>query len=268
MTDLAVIMSVYCKDSISFLKESVSSILNQTYGNFHYYIVFDGPVSSGINEYVYSLKDDRIRLYELETNQGLAAALNYLLAIVLSNTGYKFIARMDADDVSLSGRFESQRQYLISYPDITVLGTWYEEIDESGNYLHTRHLPCNHKQLSHRFMIRTPFAHSSVMVRRNLFDIAGYYPTDTHLMEDNLLWGTALANGLKFSNLDTVLHKLRIDNDFYKRRTGILYGLNYIRTKFRIIRILGASPVYYFVSFCFGFLRMMPPFFFRLLRNF
>jgi glycosyltransferase involved in cell wall biosynthesis len=76
MTDLAVIMSVYQNDKVSFLKESVQSIIDQTFSQFHYYIIFDGPVASEIESYITTLSDCRIKLFRLEKNGGLARALN------------------------------------------------------------------------------------------------------------------------------------------------------------------------------------------------
>ncbi|HLN21849.1 MAG TPA: glycosyltransferase, partial [Bacteroidales bacterium] len=94
-------MSIYHRDRLSFVKESVESILNQTFSDFHYYITFDGPVNQEVDKYVSSLQDGRIRFYRLEQNRGLAVALNYMLEIILKNPEYKYIARMDADDVSM-----------------------------------------------------------------------------------------------------------------------------------------------------------------------
>ena len=87
MTDLAVIMSVYKNDKLKFVTESVQSILNQTFTQFDYYIIFDGPVADDINSYIGSIGDNRVKLFRLEVNQGLAAALNYLLRIILNESG-------------------------------------------------------------------------------------------------------------------------------------------------------------------------------------
>lgn len=260
MTDLAVIMSVYKNDKLKFLKESVQSILDQTFSQFHYFIIFDGPVSFDIDAYVTSLTDDRIKLLRLEKNGGLASALNYLLEIVLKNSEYKFIARMDADDISMPTRFEKQRNFLLEHLDISIIGCWYEEIDESGRHLSYRRLPSDHESLRKRYFTRTPFAHSSVMFRRELIEKAGLYPTDTVLMEDNVLWGRALKEGLTFANIPEYLLKFRIDKDFFKRRSGIKYGCNFIKTKFKINRLLNSPLFAYILLIEIGIIKMMPPF--------
>jgi glycosyltransferase involved in cell wall biosynthesis len=267
MTDLTVIMSVYKNDKLKFLKESVQSILDQTFTQFHFYIVFDGPVSPDIDTYISSLKDSRIKLFRLEKNGGLASALNYLLEIVLKNPENKLIARMDADDISLPARFERQHDYLFSNPDISCVGCWYHEIDELGRHLSDRKLPVEHEALKKLYYIRTPFAHPSVMYRRNLIETAGFYPTNTVLMEDNVLWGKALKAGLLFANIPEYLLKFRKDENFYKRRSGIRYGWNFIITRFKINKSLN-FPVYsYMFSFLIGLFKMMPLFILRNIIN-
>jgi glycosyltransferase involved in cell wall biosynthesis len=260
MPDLAVIMSVYKFDRFSFVQESVQSILNQTFTQFDYYIIFDGPVSSEIKEYITSIADERVRIFQMDKNMGLAAALNYLLELILKNDEYKFIARMDADDVSVLNRYEKQYKFLIKNPDISVVGCWYEEIDEAGKHLSYRKLPTEHEELRKRYYTRTPFAHPSIMYRRELIEKAGFYPTDTVLMEDNVLWGRALKSGLRFSNLPEYLLKFRIDEMYYQRRSGIKYGWKYIKTRFKTGMLL-SFPLYVFpISFLTGIVKMMPAF--------
>jgi glycosyltransferase involved in cell wall biosynthesis len=264
MTDLAVIMSVYLNDKLVFVKESVESILNQTFSDFHFYLVFDGPVSQEIEDYFKTLNDERIKLFRITENGGLAGALNYLLEVVLKNPEYNLIARMDSDDISMPGRFEKQYEFLKDNQDISCTGSWFEEIDEDGNILYYRRLPIDHEALRRRYITRAPFAHSSVMFRRSLIETAGFYPENTVLMEDNLLWGNALKQGLKFANIPEYLLKFRIDKNFFKRRSGVRYGWNYIRTRFAINKMLGSGFVSYLFSFCIGVIKMLPPFILKL----
>jgi glycosyltransferase involved in cell wall biosynthesis len=263
MPDLALLMSVYKNDKLSYVIQSIQSILNQTFNQFDCYMVFDGQVDADIAEYITSLSDQRVKLFRLDKNAGLAGALNFLLEIVLKIPEYKLIARMDADDISLPLRFEKQCNFLLDNPDVSCVGCWYEEIDESGKHLADKRLPTEHEALRKRYYTRTPFAHPSVMYRRSLIEKAGYYPTDTILMEDNVLWGRALKAGLRFANIPEYLFKFRIDKKFYKRRSGIKYGLNFIRTRLKINRSLN-FPIYsYLFIFIIGLVKIMPSFFVR-----
>ena len=193
----------------------------------------DGPVSADIEEYISNLRDIRLRLFKSQINMGLAKAMNQLLNEVLNNQEYKFIARMDADDISMPERFGLQREFLIRHSDISCVGSWYREIDEDGKQLSERKLPTGSEDLRNYYFIRAPFAHPSVMYRRELIEIAGYYPEDTILLEDNVLWGNALQHGLKFANIPESLFKFRIDKYFYKRRSGLRYGWNYIKKNWK-----------------------------------
>jgi len=263
MTDLVVIMSIYKNDRLEFVKQSVQSILNQTFSQFDYFIVFDGHVSSDIDRYITSIGDSRVRFFRMEKNGGLAKALNYLLEKVLKNPDYKMIARMDADDISLPSRFEKQRAFLSENTEISIVGSWYEEIDESGKHLATIKLPSDHKTLKKRYFTGTPFAHPSVMYRTQLIEKAGLYPTDTILMEDNVLWGLALKEGLRFANIPEILFRFRIDKDFYRRRSGINYGWKYLQRKSELNNKLN-SPFYLFPLLVGkGFLKMFPSFIFK-----
>ncbi len=263
MTDLAVIMSIYKKDKLNFVKESVQSILSQTFTQFHYYLIFDGPVSADIEEYFSDIQDQRLRLFRSQANMGLATALNKLLGEVLKNPEYKFIARMDADDVSMPERLRLQRDFLIMNSDISCVGSWYWEIDEDGKQLFERKLPTGSEELRNYYFKRAPFAHPSVIYRRELIEIAGFYPVDTILLEDNVLWGNALRQGLKFANLPQFLIQFRIDKNFFRRRSGIKYGWNYIISRFKINKKLNSQPGTYLYSLFSGTIRMLPSFIFR-----
>jgi len=265
MPDLAIIMSIYYADKLKFVKESVESILNQTFNDFEYYIAFDGPVAEDVDFYITSLKDPRVKLHKLEANKGLASALNYLLGLVLQRPEIKFIARMDADDISMPDRFKKQRDFLLENNDISCMGSWYEEIDENGKHLSFRKLPVDNENLRKRYMTRTPFAHSSVMYRRELIEKAGFYPEDTILMEDNVLWGRALYCGLKFANIPENLHKFRIDDGYFTRRSGLKYGFNYIRTKYQLIKTLHIPAKTYCITFLIGIYKMLPSFITKLI---
>jgi glycosyltransferase involved in cell wall biosynthesis len=267
MPDLAVIMSVYKNDKLKIVIESVQSILDQTFTQFDYFIVFDGPVALDIDNYLTSIGDSRIKLFRLEKNEGLARALNYLLEKVMMNPDYKLIARMDADDISYPSRFEKQRKFLLDNPDISCVGSWYKEIDESGKHLADIKLPLKHEDLKKRYYARTPFAHPSVMFSRELIEKAGFYPTDTILMEDNALWGNALKASLRFANIPVYLFKFRIGMDFYKRRSGFKYGWNNIKTRFEINRSL-KFPLYAYLLVSFiGITKMMPALFLRVIYS-
>ena len=271
MTDLAVIMAIYINDKLEFVKESIESILNQTFTQFHLYLIFDGPVNKDVEHFITSVKDNRIKLFRLEHNGGLAIALNHLLEVIIRNPDYKYIARMDSDDISMPERFQLQRDFLIKHSDIFCVGSWYREIDEDGKQLSERKLPTESEDLRNYYYKRAPFPHPSVMFRPELIEKAGFYPVDTILLEDNVLWGNALSKGLNLANIPEYLLKFRMDNNFFRRRTGIKYGWSFIVNRFWMNKKLNAPFQIYFYSLLNGIFRMMPPylfkFFYKIIRN-
>ena len=116
----AVIMSLYRNDTIEFVTLAVESILNQSYTDFDLYIQYDGPIKDEVDAYLSHLNDERIHIYKRLENKGLAQSLNDLLKIV-KPLEYDYIARMDADDISTTDRFEKQIHYFFSWASFLLV---------------------------------------------------------------------------------------------------------------------------------------------------
>ena len=123
---ISVVMSTYNRNE-GYLRESIESILNQTYSKFEFIIVDDGS-DNGAKEIIGSYHDPRIRLLINEQNIGLTNSLNK----GLDECRGEFIARMDDDDIALPERFEKQFAFMRENPDVIVCGTWIEIIDEKS----------------------------------------------------------------------------------------------------------------------------------------
>ena len=112
---VTVLMPVYnCE---KYLRESIESILNQTFKDFEFLIINDGS-SDKSAEIVESYNDNRINFVQNEKNIGLAASLNRGLDIAKG----EYIARMDADDISLPERLEKQVRFMETNPQIGICG--------------------------------------------------------------------------------------------------------------------------------------------------
>ena len=127
MTRLVVIMSLYKSDILEYVRLAVDSVLSQTYADFDFYIQFDGSVSKDIDDYLSNIQDERVSIFRRDANKGLAFSLNELLDRVMPNA-YQYIARMDADDISMPERFEKQIAFMDAHPEVDCLGTWAIEI--------------------------------------------------------------------------------------------------------------------------------------------
>lgn len=198
---LSVIMPVY--NGEEFLAAAIESILNQTYTNFEFIIVNDGSTDSSqkiIENYV--SKDERIILIS-RANRGLVSTLNE--AITKSRGVY--LARMDADDISLPTRFQEQVSYLNKHNNVDVVGCDYEHIDSQGVVKRLVRVPKTEDEILLTLFFTVPFAHPSIMGRKVAFSQVMYEESP---IEDYLLW-TKMYKAGKFSNIDKVLFNYRHD---------------------------------------------------------
>ena len=130
---ISVIMPVF--NGENFLQDAVGSILGQTFTDFELIAIDDGSTdnSTALLE-SFRLNDRRVIIQRHTENQGVTAALNTGLALARG----KYIARMDADDISLPVRFEKQVAFMETHPEIDILGSAVRLMDERGRkYRHT-----------------------------------------------------------------------------------------------------------------------------------
>src|SRR5690606_10772234 len=109
----------------------------------------------------YANQDGRILLQRNTTNLGLGHSLN----IGVNKAESKWIARMDADDVSMPTRLERQLEIVSRYPRLGVLGSWAQDIDATGAFTRIRSVPTDQESIS-RLIWTNPFIHSSVLLNR------------------------------------------------------------------------------------------------------
>ena len=131
---LTVLMTVY--NGEPYLKDAVSSILNQTYRNFHF-LILDNASTDNSRKIIRKFKDARIELVELIENISHTAALNRGLKLIDT----PLVARMDADDISINNRFEIQVAFMEKNPSVVLLGTAFQTIDENGDLIAHYHPP-------------------------------------------------------------------------------------------------------------------------------
>ncbi len=195
MVAISVVMSVY-NTKEEWLRESIESILNQTFGDFEFIIINDGSTNNA-EDVILSYKDERIK-YIKQENQGLAKSLNTGLNIAKG----EYIARMDSDDISLPERFEKQVKFLDKNKDISILGTWFERFPQKEIIKH----PSNIKYLD--LLQRCYIGHPTVMFRRAEFEKYNLKYNPEYLCEDYELWSRAISY-FRIANLPEILLKYR-----------------------------------------------------------
>jgi hypothetical protein len=119
---------------------------------------------------------------------------------------------MDADDVSLAQRLERQVDLLEREPRLGLVATWVAVIDAAGRELREHVLPYRHGDLVRRLLLRNPFQHGSVVLRRSALDRAGSYSDDYGHNEDYDLW-RRLAGVAELGCVPETLYRYRVHGE-------------------------------------------------------
>lgn len=194
-----------CYNAEKYVESAVRSIMNQTYKNLEI-ILTDDCSTDGTFSILEKLatEDSRIKLYKNETNLKIVRTLNKMVQFANG----KYIARMDADDISLLNRIEKQVEFLEKNLDIAFCGTNAFIINEKTQMIGKSHLPLSNEDISIYIKYGNPFLHPSIMInseicKRNLYDEKYIYA------EDYELW-QRLIKLYKVRNLKENLIKYRI----------------------------------------------------------
>lgn len=209
---ISVVLPVY--NGLPYLRAAVESVLTQSFRDFELIVINDGS-SDGSAELLAAFDDPRLRLSHQE-NRGLAATLN----IGIAQARGHYIARQDQDDICLPGRFEKQVTFLDSHPHVGLLGTAAEIWVASERTARTLCHPAESDALRFGLLFNNYFVHSSVMLRRAVFDSVGGYAEDSARQppEDYELW-SRVARQFEVANLpDTLLAYREVPNSM--SRTG------------------------------------------------
>jgi glycosyltransferase involved in cell wall biosynthesis len=201
---VSILMPVY--NGELFVREAVESILTQTFQVFELIVIDDGSIDNSAAILAkYQQADDRVRLYRQPKNQGLVTTLNHGLQLVRGD----FLARMDADDLSLPERLAQQVDALDADPALVIVGSAYELIGVKGEFLRIDRYPAHDTSIRWQMLFHNSFAHSSVMVRMTALrrNDLGYNTQLVHA-EDYDLWSRLLGYG-KGANFEIPLIKHR-----------------------------------------------------------
>jgi glycosyltransferase involved in cell wall biosynthesis len=153
-----------------YIAQAIESILKQTFTDFEYIIVNDKSVDETV-KIVKSFKDPRIKLIENKENMGAYASAN----VGISQAKGKYIARMDADDISTPSRIEKQFNLLESRADIAATGSWGMIIDELGNLVKEKIYAVESYELLPEMFFGTSIMHSTLFFRKEAGEKVGFY---------------------------------------------------------------------------------------------
>jgi glycosyltransferase involved in cell wall biosynthesis len=209
-------MPVY--NASEFLKETMDSVLNQTFNDFYFLIINDGS-NDNSEEIIKSYEDERIVYIKNTQNLGLVATLNK--GIDLVNT--EFLARMDADDLWVVTKLEKQLEVLDFRPEVGICGT---SIRKFGDFEGDFFFPVNNAGLKVGFIFFCCMSHPSVVFRMSFLRESGLrYLSDYFPAEDYKLWVECLKHTQIFNIAEKLVfyrqHKNQITQESNSEQTRI-----------------------------------------------
>lgn len=213
---VSVLMSVY-NEPLDWIQQAIDSILAQTFTDFEFIIVNDKPDRIELKEFLEqnSANDSRIRVHTNPENIGLTKSLNVGLKLC---TG-EYIARMDADDVSLPERFAKQVKFMDNYPEIiasSALACQWDGTKLKG----ALYRPITHHQFVEYILTSSPFIHPLLIIRKcviNRYHIK--YDESYKVSQDYKLAADLIKIG-QLSNLKEVLLHYRVSNSQISKSRG------------------------------------------------
>lgn len=200
MPKVSVILPVY--NAELYLQEAIDSILKQTFTDWELIIVNDGSADD-TEKIIRSYNDQRIRYYKNEKNIGLIETLNKAIDFC---TG-EYIARMDADDISHSDRFQMQINFLDKNQDCGMCGTYAEIINEKGIKTGEIINLTTNEYLQINLLFSVPFIHPSMIIRKSAL-MSHSFDADYKHAEDYDLW-CRISTDYKIANIPYFLLKYR-----------------------------------------------------------
>lgn len=198
---VSVIMSVY--NGARYLREAIDSVLNQTFKDFEFIIVEDGSTDKTA-EILTSYNDPRIKVIT-QPHSGMAPAKN---KAIRASSG-KYIAIMDADDISFPERFEKQVKFLETYKNIGLVGSAYLEISEDGRPLKVVTVLLPNEEIQKNLLICNAFGHGTMMFRKDCLDRIEFYREELKHVEDYDL-ALRFAEQYEVANIGEPLYKYRL----------------------------------------------------------
>lgn len=204
MPTISIIMSVY-NEKKEWVAESILSIINQTYKDFEFIIVIDNPsIDQTVYDYLVEISkvDNRITLVFNNANLGLAMCLNK--AIMISSGIY--IARMDADDISMPERLFEELEFLIENDADMVSSNAYI-IDEQSNVV--KELPAKSFDPTRELEYSNTIIHPTVLIKKSVIEDVGLY-RNFKRSQDYDLWLRLLTSGYCIRTTNRHLLKYRV----------------------------------------------------------
>ncbi len=188
-----------------FFEKAVQSILNQDYKDFELIIIED-PSENTQKNIISNFNDFRIKYFLNKNRTSFVDQLNKGIELAQG----KIIARMDADDISEPNRLSNELDFLISNPEINLVGSNLTIINENDKIIGTRKYPEISAEISQKMRIRNVIAHPTAMFYKKDFQEIGCYKPEFEMLTDYDLFCQLILKNKKLYNLQQPLLKYRM----------------------------------------------------------
>lgn len=236
---VSVVISIY--NAETYIAQAIESILSQTLQNFELILIDDASTDNTlqiINSF--KKKDKRIKVIRNKKNLHMAESLN----LAIDQAKSDIIARMDQDDISLPKRLEIQYEFLKSHPDIAIVGNDIIVIDERNTTVGKRIYPITSDQLKKIMFRYSPFAHPTVMFRKDAYLKTGRYDGTKYPCEDIDFW-FRLGRKYKFASIPMPLLKYRLIPTSSSHNNVLRTEIMGFIIKINAIKKYGYKPTFY-----------------------
>lgn len=194
--EVSVLMAV--RNGVPWIADAIASVRDQTFEDLELIVIDDGS-EDRTPEVLAAVEDPRL-IVERAPRRGLTGALRRAVELARA----PLLARLDADDVAMPDRFARQRAFLVSHPEVGLLGSAAREVDSAGRLVRTFAPPTDDGELRRRLIRENPFVHSAVMMRRDAYERAGGYDARVLVAQDYDLW-MRMSRSTRLANLPDVL---------------------------------------------------------------
>ena len=204
MSGVAISVLMSCYNSEKTVQKSIESIISQSFQDYELIIIDDGS-NDGTEEILNKYeKEEKIKIFTNKKNIGLTKSLNTLIKISKG----KYIARQDADDISLPQRFEKQIHYMKKH-DTNIVTARSKIIGEN------RIIPAFSYYLPNKLVVRykNPFIHGTLMIEKSLLVKSGGYDENFYYSQDYKLFYDLVKQGYKIPIIKEVLYELNMKNN-------------------------------------------------------
>ena len=202
-----------------YFYRAIDSLLLQTFKDIEIIVVLNGEAKNKANE-VESKYEDIECMKVIATN---ISYINHSLNLAIDYSNGKYIARMDADDISYPNRIEMQWKFMEANSQVGMCGSWYDLIDKDDLFVSQVEKPCSDHDIRRSIVYGNPFCHPTVMFRKQIVASLGGYLNGMYAEDYDLWVRMAKVSELKFANIPQSLLGYRLVSNGAARGSRIAY---------------------------------------------